>query len=204
MPYHSPPRGAFPTLKAECSTRMPRLLACVGIFVATSLLAQEGHAQVRIDVGAMRQGSPTTTERGAIVAIGVARSILPSLSIVPELEFSRSEVIASVSVCYFVDDANRCLHRASAERALALGTSLDWHPIAGAIRPHVAAGVSRVWTSSGPNAGEASSFYAPQVAAGIALGRTPAITIDLRMRQLDRWGPKSTSGQGALLFGLGY
>jgi len=183
---------------------MRRLLACVGLLVATSLLSHEGHAQLRVTAGAMRQGSPTTTERGALVAIGVARSILPSLSIVPELEFSRAEVVASVSVCYFVDDANRCFHRTSAERALALGGSLDWHPIAGAIRPHVAAGVSRVWTNSGPNAGEASSFYAPQMAAGIALGRTPAITIDLRLRQLDRWGPNSTSGQGALLFVLGF
>ncbi len=135
--------------------------------------------------------------------LAVAFAITPSLSFVPEAEFARTHVDASVSICYVVDVEHNCLHRPNRESMVALGGALDWHPLHRApLRPHVAAGIARVWSGSSPSAGESSSFYAPQVTAGLTAGRWPEWSVDVRVRRLDRWGSMPTSSQGALLVGF--
>lgn len=178
-----------------------RALACLWLLVATPLMAQGPH--VHIAVGPVRQGSPVTTESGTTALIAVSLPTFASFAFVPEAEFSQTHVDANISICHFIDTAGNCFHRTGAERMYSLGSAVDWHPFAKApVRPHVAAGVARMWAGSTRNAGASSSFFAPHVVAGLNFGRKPALSVDLRVRRLDRWGSLRPSGQGALLVGL--
>ena len=198
---HRPP----PDLVPERRMIPLRTFTCLALLVTVPVPAQGRRTRVRVAVGAVRQGSPTTTEAGTTALLAVELPVSRSLSLVPEAEHSRTHVLSNISTCYFVDVAGNCLHRTHSESLVALGGSLDWHPLRGTLlRPHVAAGVARVWSGSGPNAGESASFLAPQANAGLTLGRSPALSIDLRVRRLDRWGRLPASGQGALLVGLSF
>jgi hypothetical protein len=142
-----------------------------------------------IHLGWFTQGSPLTSESGWTSGIQVPVTLGRGITIRPGVDFVRSNVNSSITVCYPVPGPQECLHRPDTESAVYGGLVFRavLSPTA-RVRPFLEGGGAVGRSLDEENPGERRTFAAPHFGLGLQIPTTFGTwSVGGWWRKLDRW-----------------
>ena len=179
------------------------VLSC-GMLLGPSLPAQH-QTTASLTGGPLAQGSPTTSESGYTIGANLSAWPLGWLGLVVGADIARVAVQTQLLVCHVIGPSRECLTRPREESAASMSGMLELSPFAHHMfRPRAGAGLALSRSLAPRNPGEEQQFTSVQFQGGFEAGHAPSLSVDVRLREFNRWSGRNQNAQIALLLGFGF